>query len=315
MGDQVGFGGRPLDPGDQVELLIILERPSEPVTVEDERLAKRVKNHGDHEGENLDSEEVVEMEADGVDGEVGQLELRVQVGTDQQGYRHSYASVVAKDSVGRGNSSKEPCLRPDDVVVLDEDWDEPGKEVSMHDSTVLAQGRKNVAYLISNPERRSKKGPVSINSEPVVDVVTLIEGGSSEARVHQVNSKSDNHRALSILEHDVEDKSVAQPRMGSGINSKNMFYNENSSKSFKVRKGVDSRGANRVVLADWIQSTANRIDSLVNTLHHSPSTVSMEVEVADTGGSKPVSAGRIPDVAVEDSVDGVVHDGGCNLSS
>ncbi|KAK8663756.1 hypothetical protein V6N13_083561 [Hibiscus sabdariffa] len=298
MGDQVGFGGRPLDPGDQVELLIILERPSEPVTVEDERLAKRVKNHGDHEGENLDSEEVVEMEADGVDGEVGQLELRVQVGTDQQGYRHSYASVVAKDSVGRGNSR-----------------DEPGKEVSMHDSTVLAQGRKNVAYLISNPERRSKKGPVSINSEPVVDVVTLIEGGSSEARVHQVNSKSDNHRALSILEHDVEDKSVAQPRMGSGINSKNMFYNENSSKSFKVRKGVDSRGANRVVLADWIQSTANRIDSLVNTLHHSPSTVSMEVEVADTGGSKPVSAGRIPDVAVEDSVDGVVHDGGCNLSS
>ncbi|KAL4383220.1 hypothetical protein GQ457_15G009900 [Hibiscus cannabinus] len=603
LGDHVNFGGRPSDPGDQVGLPIALERPSEPVTAEDERLAKRVKNHG--ERENLDSEEVVEMEADGVDGEVGQLESRVQIRIDQHGQHHSYASVVARDSVRMGNSSDEHCLNPDDIVVRDEDcivtetgdfptikfserihdqidhsmknviivrllgrnigydtllnrlhalwkplgeiqlidlennyflvrfedrrdysmvltdgpwtiygnyltvqpwsrsfstsekhpshvvvwvrlpglpyryyckalfqriaqvvgkvvkvdyntqagergkfarlavmvdlnkplkpcigidnfvqnleyeglqqicfacgvyghtqevctvggngvcasssrakdsvdqmvasgrrrWsaqnasregrneavlsglssrggsrfnvlrdeglvalagegrvetvvvdtsggsvqgDESGKEVLMHDSSVIDQGRQNVATFSVNHECRSKTGPGSSIVEPVVDVVTLTEGGSSEARVHQVKSKSGNHRALSIIEHDADGKSVARPRMGSGSTSKNRFYNENRSRSFQVQKGGDNRGPNRVVLADWIQSAANRIDSLANTVHHSPSKVGMEVEVTDPGGSESVLVGRGLDAVVGNSIDGVVHDGGGNLSS
>ncbi|KAK8478083.1 hypothetical protein V6N11_048135 [Hibiscus sabdariffa] len=102
-------------------LSIILERPSESITAKDERLAKRLKNHGDREVENLDQVDVEEIEADGVDGEVGKMDSKVQDGTDQQGHRYSYVSVVVRDLVGHGKSHEEPCLSLNDVVVLDED--------------------------------------------------------------------------------------------------------------------------------------------------------------------------------------------------
>ncbi|KAK8579327.1 hypothetical protein V6N12_069653 [Hibiscus sabdariffa] len=396
-----------------VGLPVILERPSDPVTAEDECLAKRVKNHADSEVEDLDQVGVEVMEADGVDGSVGQLDPSVTDAPDQQGHRFSYASVVAKDPVRHGKSREEPLLSPDEVVVLDEDciinessdfptikfsyrvhdqidhkacvaaipgsptrvkdtsdqdqftsstsrssslhgpWivslirrrqtapsapkegrngvghigmslkggsrfhvlqdvglddsvkegpveamvtDDPNRVIQggesskaspMQASTALAPVRKNAAYLASNPERRSKKGPVAINVKPVMDVVTLVEGGSSEVCVRKVDSSTGNQRALSILESDAEGKSVARSRTGNGLG----------------------------VLAEWVQSATNRIDSLVNTVHLIPSHNGMEMEVVVTSGPKPVSGGRDPVVVVGDSIDMVVHDGGGNPSS
>ncbi|KAK8676978.1 hypothetical protein V6N13_142535 [Hibiscus sabdariffa] len=347
-----------------VGLPVILERPSDPVTAEDECLAKRVKNHADSEVEDLDQVGVEVMEADGVDGSVGQLDPSVTDAPDQQGHRFSYASVVAKDpvrheacvaaipgsptrvkdtsdqdqftsSTSRSSSLHGPWIvslirrrqtapsapkegrngvghigmslkggsrfhvlqdvglddsvkeGPVEAMVTDDpnrviQGGESSKASPMQASTALAPVRKNAAYLASNPERRSKKGPVAINVKPVMDVVTLVEGGSSEVCVRKVDSSTGNQRALSILESDAEGKSVARSRTGNGLG-----------------------GNNRLL----------KIDSLVNTVHLIPSHNGMEMEVVVTSGPKPVSGGRDPVVVVGDSIDMVVHDGGGNPSS
>ncbi|KAK8497709.1 hypothetical protein V6N12_018827 [Hibiscus sabdariffa] len=59
------LGGRPHDLVDQVGLSVVLERPASPMSADDQRLEKKIKNHDDIVIENLDHMSVEEMEADG----------------------------------------------------------------------------------------------------------------------------------------------------------------------------------------------------------------------------------------------------------
>ncbi|KAK8612965.1 hypothetical protein V6N13_104288 [Hibiscus sabdariffa] len=121
-------------------LSIILERPSESITAKDERLAKRLKNHGDREVENLDQVDVEEIEADGVDGEVGKMDSKVQDGTDQQGHRYSYVSVVVRDLVGHGVCASPPRAKDNS------DQDQPklsaGRSLSLYGPWIVASSKR-----------------------------------------------------------------------------------------------------------------------------------------------------------------------------
>ncbi|KAK8993843.1 hypothetical protein V6N11_008058 [Hibiscus sabdariffa] len=92
------------------------------MTANDQRLAKKVKNHEGFEIEKLDHMGVEETEVDGVRVREDNLDANVGYGSDKQGqHKFSYASVVAKDSHRHDQSKEESFLNLDEVVVLDED--------------------------------------------------------------------------------------------------------------------------------------------------------------------------------------------------
>ncbi|KAK8497708.1 hypothetical protein V6N12_018826 [Hibiscus sabdariffa] len=89
-----------------------------------------------------------------------------------------------------------------------------------------------------NPVGVSKKKSVAVDVDPFVDVVSLMEGSSTEIIVHKVTSIAGNHKAILIIENDGEDRRVAHSKDGSGNNGKNRVLKENNTKGFKDDLGM-----------------------------------------------------------------------------
>ncbi|KAK8608912.1 hypothetical protein V6N13_025222 [Hibiscus sabdariffa] len=85
---------------------------------------------------------------------------------------------------------------------------------------------------------QSKKKSVAVDVDPFVDVVSLMEGSSTEIIVHKVTSIAGNHKAILIIENDGEDRRVAHSKDGSGNNGKNRVLKENNTKGFKDDLGM-----------------------------------------------------------------------------
>ncbi|KAK8608995.1 hypothetical protein V6N13_025302 [Hibiscus sabdariffa] len=128
------------------------------------------------------------------------------------------------------------------------------------------KGVKNVAYRESNPDRCSKHNVNKVLMAPNVDVISLVTWSEIAVDTHTIASTSGHHRAFSIQEKVGEGKSGSRPKISNVSSNRGKGLKENNSKGLRIQKGAEFHPPSRVMLADWVQSATNRIQSDTNTI-------------------------------------------------
>ncbi|KAK8676792.1 hypothetical protein V6N13_142355 [Hibiscus sabdariffa] len=122
----------------------------------------------------------------------------------------------------------------------------------------------NDAYLTSNPPRKAKSRKCDGTRVDSVEVVSLNDGSISEMASRKVMSGSGSHLALAVSDKDNGRKHNGRAKVGGVRSVVIRGAKENISKGICVKKSADFRSPGKVVLAEWVQSATQRLESLAN---------------------------------------------------
>ncbi|KAK8681579.1 hypothetical protein V6N13_053981 [Hibiscus sabdariffa] len=95
-----------------------------------------------------------------------------------------------------------------------------------------------------------------------VDVVPLVEGSSVAVASHALDNTSGTHRALSIQENSGTGKGLILDDRNFG---RGKGIKEVNPKGLRIRKAVGVHSPHRVLMSDWVQSTSNQLQAVVDS--------------------------------------------------
>ncbi|KAK8557558.1 hypothetical protein V6N12_009788 [Hibiscus sabdariffa] len=128
-----------------------------------------------------------------------------------------------------------------------------------------AEWTKSTAYRKSNPDRRAKTTGNVANTDKSIDVIPLVEGSTFTVDSHVLANISGDHRAISIQEKTGDGRGSARAKFNDWNNNRGKGIKEVNVKGLRVRKKVDVRLPNRVLLSDWVQLTSNQLQLAVDS--------------------------------------------------
>ncbi|KAL4351355.1 hypothetical protein GQ457_06G013440 [Hibiscus cannabinus] len=121
---------------------------------------------------------------------------------------------------------------------------------------------KNVAYLASNPERKSKK--VATTKDITGDMNVIPSSSEHVASIihHNVQRGSNNHNAILIVEPGYEANNGSHSRSGKGRGKGSKGPGEIQRKGFKLHRQAETKSAGNRVPSSWVKEFADQIDVL-----------------------------------------------------
>ncbi|KAK8561016.1 hypothetical protein V6N13_026449 [Hibiscus sabdariffa] len=123
-------------------------------------------------------------------------------------------------------------------------------------------GIGSAAYQKSSPDRGSKNTGNVIFMDNSMDVVPLVGGSSVAVTSHAIDNTSGTHRAISIQETSGTGKGLRFDDRHAG---RGKGIKEVNPKVVRIRKVVGVHSPQRVLLSDWVQSTSNQLQAMVDS--------------------------------------------------
>ncbi|KAK8660892.1 hypothetical protein V6N13_051799 [Hibiscus sabdariffa] len=121
---------------------------------------------------------------------------------------------------------------------------------------------KNVAYLASNPTRKSKKGAASKDVIGELNVVPVSSEHAASVVPHTVQRGSSSHNAILIVEPGYETNMVSLSRTGKGRGKGLKGPGEIQRKGFKIHRQNEAKSTGSKVPTLWVKEFADQIDVL-----------------------------------------------------
>ncbi|KAK8653181.1 hypothetical protein V6N13_127191 [Hibiscus sabdariffa] len=228
-------------------------------------------------------------------GEIGDHTIEVQIvcGQQETGFKELYRPwMIASNRRRRptmGSSSERVVAETPGVasgsrfVVLQEEspfnFMEAGTEVAnpIHVSPSAkdvatagtSKGAKKVIYHESTTERHSKPVGASVCSDDEVAVVSLVPRSEMIVDPHKFTSSTGTHRVVSIRERSDLGKGGSHLKLSNAHDSRGKGLKDGLPKGLRIQKGFDFQPTRRTPLADWVQSTSDRIQADIDATRSS----------------------------------------------
>ncbi|KAK9031567.1 hypothetical protein V6N11_055863 [Hibiscus sabdariffa] len=144
-----------------------------------------------------------------------------------------------------------------------------------------------VAYIESNPARKSRKNVAGNKVGSSVTVIPLGAGSRSEVVEYVHSRNSGNHTAVSINDMSFNDRGASRSKGCVGGVRMGRIGKENAVKGLRINKSVEFRPPRRSVLAEWIPSASTTGNNVGTQLHkdlgrdHDPGDPRMSVSDAN----------------------------------
>ncbi|KAK9010914.1 hypothetical protein V6N11_043781 [Hibiscus sabdariffa] len=132
-----------------------------------------------------------------------------------------------------------------------------------------SKGAKKVIYHESTTERHSKPVGASVCSDDEVAVVSLVPRSEMIVDPHKFTSSTGTHRVVSIRERSDLGKGGSHLKLSNAHDSRGKGLKDGLPKGLRIQKGFDFQPTRRTPLADWVQSTSDRIQADIDATRSS----------------------------------------------
>ncbi|KAL4278310.1 hypothetical protein GQ457_03G020200 [Hibiscus cannabinus] len=131
---------------------------------------------------------------------------------------------------------------------------------------------KNTAYLVPNPDRKSKKVAAAKDITGELNVVPSSSEHAASVIPHNVQRGSNNHNAILIVESRYEANNGSHSRSCKGRGKGSKGPGKIQRKGFKLHRQTKTKSAGNRVPSSWVKEFADQIDVLAANEHVPPDT-------------------------------------------
>ncbi|KAK8676918.1 hypothetical protein V6N13_142477 [Hibiscus sabdariffa] len=226
-------GNRPPDGVPYVPISPTLERPTSPIPFEGQSELKMTRSHGG-------IEEVHDF-----------MVLDAGLVATANGLADTTGVEESRDKIGTGNPPKDGTTYASKVEIC---LQTEGKDSGvLADKTTSVDG--NEAYLVSNPDNKSKSRNKAATK---VDVIPTVEGQITDVIPHKPNVASGSHSAIKIVEAGQGDGNHSKIPL-KGIARRGKGPKEGLRNVLTVKKPVELT-VKKSHVADWVHSAQLCVD-------------------------------------------------------